>query len=332
MLLKRFRTTGPDVIFLIFIITLFIWMGAFIHPHPPSDQGYDIKPMPLFGALLTLAGFNALFSVVTAFLLVLLLAFLLVNFNTNLFFISERTFLPALIYVILTGFFTSQLVLNPVVPAAVFLILGMKRIMDSYQIQGTAYSFFDAGMLIGIGSLFYANMIWFGLLLIIGIAILRPKGFRELIISILGMATPLFIVYGFLYIFGRNMSSLLSAVNYNLFAKTMTYHMPGFLLVISIISGTIMLVSVVHLLSVINVKKIKSRKTFTLLFWTYFMAAALYFVFKSVSVEIIWFATIPATYFLSHYFVFAKRRLIPEILLWAFLLMTVTIQVINFLE
>jgi len=331
MLLKRFRTAGPDVIILIFIIALIIWMGSFIHPHPLSDRGYDIKPMPLFGALLAIAGFNKLFSIVAAFLLVLLVSFLIVNFNTTLFFISERTFLPALIYIILTGFFTDQLVLNPVVPAAAFLILGMKRIMDSYQIQGTAYSFFDAGMLISVGSLFYANMIWFGILLITGIAILRTSGFKEFIISVLGMATPLFIIYGFLYLSGKDMNSLLSAVNYNLFEKDVTYEIRGLLLLISIVTVIIMLISLVHLISGINTKKIKSRKTFTLLFWTFFTAAVLYAFSKSVSIEMMWLAAIPSAYLLSHYFVFARKRLIPEIMLWVLFIMTISVQVVYIL-
>ena len=36
-----------------------------------------------------------------------------------------------------------------------------------------AGNFFDAAILISTGSLFYANLIWFGLLVIIGIALIR---------------------------------------------------------------------------------------------------------------------------------------------------------------
>jgi hypothetical protein len=330
MLLRKFRQTGPDVIILIVITLLLTWLGAFLHPHLPSGQGFDVKPMPLFDLLLSVAGFSPLFSVFFAFLLVLLTSFLLVNFNTNVFFISERTFLPALIYILLSGYFPGYQILNPVIPAAIFLILGVRKIIDTYRVQGTAYSFFDAGMLISVGSLFYAGLIWFGILLIIGIAILRTWNIREVLISILGLATPVFIVYGFFYVTGKDMDSLLSAVTYNLFTKESNFRIPGLTLAVLIIAGTAILISLMHLLSVINTKKIKSRKTFILLLWTFFIVAVVYSLSDSVSTEIHWLAVIPPTYFLSHYFVFSTRRkLLPEIMLVVLFVLVALVQIVN---
>jgi hypothetical protein len=332
MLLKKFRETGPDVIILILLLLLLTWTGAFINPKLPSELSFDVKPMPLFGLLLGIAGFNPLFSVIVAFLLQLLIIFLLVNFNTSVFFISERTYLPAVIYILLTGFFPQHQVLNPILPAAAFLILAIRRIMDSYKIQGTAFPFFDAGMLISIGSLFYANLIWFGLLLIIGIAILRTGSIKEIIISVLGLVTPFFILSGFFYIAGKDMNSLFSAVIYNLFEKAIHYNLPIITVVTLILSLFIVLVSVTHLLSVINAKKIKSRKTFILLFWTFFIAVATGIIFKSVSAEIFILAAIPATYFLSHYFVFKRERVLPEVLFAALFVLVAVVQIANLVK
>ena len=332
MLRKKFRETGPDVVILIVIILLLTWTGAFLHPHLPADQGFDVKPMPLFDLLMSATGFSPLFSVIVASLLVLLIAFLLVSFNTSAFFISERNFLPALIYILLSGYFPQNQILNPVLPSAVFLILGVRRIMESYKVQGTAFSFFDAGMLISVGSLFYAGLIWFGILLIIGIIILRTGNIKEVIISILGLATPFFIVYGFSYVTGNDMDSMMSAVTYNLFAKDANYSIPVLTLGVLILSGIIVLISVTHLLSAINSKKIKSRKTFILFLWTFFIVAGVYFLLDPVSVEIQWLAVIPPSYFLSHYFVFSRRKLLPEIMLLVLFVLAALVQVVNLLQ
>ena len=332
MLRKKFRETGPDVVILIGIILLLTWTGAFLHPHLPADLGFDIKPMPFFDLLMSVTCFSPLLSVIVACLLDLMIAVLLVNFNTSAFFISERNFLPALIYILLSCYFPQFQILNPVLPAAIFLILAIRKIIESYKVQGTAFSLFDAGMLISIGSMFYASLIWFGLLLIIGIAILRTGSIKEVLISVLGLATPVFIVYGFFYVTGKDMDSMLSAVSYNLFAKDGNVITPLLTLVILIISGIIVLISVAQLLSAINSKKIKSRKTFILLLWTFFIIAGVYLLFDAVSAEIIWLAVIPLSYFLSHFFVFSRRRLLPEIMLVALFVLAALVQVVNPLQ
>jgi len=223
-------------------------------------------------------------------------------------------------------------VLNPLLPAAVFLILAIRRVMDSYKIQGTAFPFFDAGMLISTGSLFYANLIWFGLLLLIGLAILRTGSIKEIIISVIGLATPIFIFSGFFYLAGKDMNSLLSAVTYNLFTKEIYYSIPTITLVVLIMSGLIILIAVAHLLSVINSKKIKSRKTFILFFWTFFIAASVAVLFKSVSAEIHYLTAIPVSYFLSHYFVFTKKKLLPEIMIAVLFVLAAVVQIANLVK
>ena len=329
MLVKRFRETGPGIIILIFIVILFTWTSAFLNPHQPSDFGFDIKPMPLYGILLDIAGFNPLFSVIVAFIIAGLVSFLLVTFNTNVFFISERNFLPALIFILLTSLFPEQRFLSPVLPAAVFLIFGVQRIMYSYRVQDTAFSFYDAGMMFSIGSMFYASFIWLGLLLIVGIAILRTANLKEIIISVLGLATPVFILYGFCYVTGKDMNSMRDAVTYNLFTKDVDYSFSGLNVAVMIISGIVVLISVAQLLSAINAKKIRSRKTFVLLFWTLLIIAAAYFIFKPVSVEIFVLAAIPPTYFLTHYFVFSRRKIVPDIVLSVLFVLSAVVQIVK---
>ncbi len=314
MFLRRFKGTGPEVIALIFIVTVLVWISPILNPASPSSPGFDVEPMPLFGLLAGITGQNQIVGLLFTILLVLLIAFLLVNFNTSGFFISERTFLPALFYILFSGLFPTEQILNPALPAAIFLILAVRKIMDSYKIQRTAYSFFDAGLLISTGSLFYAGFIWFGLLLIIGIVILRTGNVREIIISLLGLITPWFITFGLYYVTDNDPGSLLSAIKYNFSVPVQDIRLTGVEIAALTGLGIILVISILFLFSVMNTKKIKSRKTFSLLMWAFVISAGMYLFIKGVSVEIFWLAGVPASYLLSHYFVFSKQRLIPEIL------------------
>lgn len=326
MLLRKLRQTGPDVLILVVVIFFLTWLGAFLNPRLPSAFGYDEMPMPLFGILLTLTNFSPFISVLAAFLLTLLVSYLLVNFNTSAFFISERTFLPAIVYALLTAIFPEFQVLNPVLPAAVFLILAIRSIVESYKVYGTAFSYFDAGILIGTGSLFFAPLIWMGILLLAGIVILRTVNIKEIIISILGIATPLFIVYGIMYVSGKDMAEQLSAVSWNLFGKESGFTVTGIKLAIIITAAVMILIAVAQLVPALNMKKIKSRKTLTLLFWSFLIALGVTILSGSVSGEMHWLLIIPPSYFLTHYFVFSRSKRIPGIIMTLLFLIAAAAQ------
>jgi hypothetical protein len=314
MLLRTFKGTGPGVIFLIIITLLAVWISAILNQRLHPRFIYETDPMPLYGLLKTILHNSHNLGVILSFQLVSLMAFLLVSFNTSVFFIHERTFLPALFYVLLGGLFPDQQLLNPVLPASVFLMLGLMRIMDGYHITGTAYNYFDAGILISTGSLFYANMVWFGVLVIIGIALLRTGNLKEIVISLLGLSTPYLITFGIYYVAGNDLGALFKLLGDNLFSKPLYYPFPALTIVALIFCAALIFISMVQLIKQMNTKKIKSRKTFSLMIWTLIVSMIVYFALPSASVEIIWLASIPISYFLTHYFVFVKKKIVPELL------------------
>jgi hypothetical protein len=327
MLIRLFKGTSPGVIFLIAVIFIAVWINPFIHAPDVIASYFDSDPMPLYGLLMLVIGNNAYLGVVISFVLVVLISFLLVNFNTTSFFINERTYLPAFLYILTGGLFPEYLSLNPAVPASLFLMLAVIRIIDGYRKPGISNNFFDAGFLISTGSLFYANLIWFGLLVIIGIALIRALDFSEVTISLLGLLTPYLLTFGIYYVIGKDISALLSLIGGNLFLPGEGYLFQRLTSVSLIFVSIIIIVSVTFLLTLLNNKKIKSRKIFSLLIWTFFISIAVYFILPSVSVEIIWITGIPVSYFLTHYFVFIKKKLLPEILLSVLFLLILVIQI-----
>jgi len=328
MLLRFFKGTGPGVIFLIIVTLMAIWVSAFLNPPIDSVFHYETEPMPLFGLLKLVIGNNHFLGVVFSLSLVSLIAFLIVNFNTTVFFINERTFLPAVIYILFGGLFPQFQVLNPVLPASLFLMLAIIRIIDGYMKPGTAYNFFDAGILISIGSLFYANLIWFGLLVMIGIIMLRTGTLGEITISILGLITPYLLAFGSYYVIGKDMEDLMSLVENNLFSRSESYLFSRLTIAALIFACMIVLVSLFNLGTFMSTKKIKSRKTFSLLIWVFLISIGVYFVLPSVSVEIVWLTGIPVSYFLTHYFVFAKKKMVPEIFFSVLIVLILLIQIL----
>jgi hypothetical protein len=327
MLLRFFKGTGPGVIFLIIVTLLLVWTGAFIKLKSQFPLYFDLEPMPLYGVLSSIIGTNALPGTIIALLLISLMSFLLVNLNTTLFFINERTFLPAVIYILLSGLFPQYQVLNPAFIASVFLMLAIKRIMDAYRIQGTAYSLFDAAVLISTGSLFYANLFWFGLLVLIGIVLLRTGNVKEISISILGLVTPYLITFAIYYVLGLDLKYLRSVIEYNFFGRSDYYAFSRITIVTLIFFALSIIAGIGYLFTVINNKKIKSRKTFSLLLWVFVISIVVYFAVPSVSVDIMPVTAIPLSYIMSHYFIFLRKKIIPEIIFTLYFVFIVLIQI-----
>lgn len=324
MLLRIFKGTGPGVVFLIMLTLITVWISALLNQRLHPRFIYETDPMPLYGLLKVLLNNNHSLGVILSFLIASLMAVLIVSFNTNVFFINERTFLPAIFYVLLGGIFPDHQLLNPVLPASVFLLLAIRRIMDGYHVTGTAYNYFDAAMLIGTGSLFYANLIWFGLLVIIGIALLRTGNLKEIVISVLGLLTPWFLTLGFYYVAGKDLRTLIRLIGDNLFLRAPYYPFPAITIIALIFTGGLLMVSALQMIREMNTRKIKSRKTFSLLIWGFLISVVIFIAVPSVSVEIEWITAIPVSYFLSNYFVFVKKKLVPEMLfslVWVFILL-----------
>lgn len=327
MLLRLFKGTGPGVIFLIIILLPVVWIGAFLNPAVDTLSYHNADYMPLYGLLARYTSNTQYPGIIISLLMVALMAFLLVNFSTRDFFINERTFLPAVIYILWGGLFPEFQRMNPALPASIFMIIAYRRIMDGYRKQGVAYNFFDAGILISLGSLFYANLIWFGLLLIIGIALLRTGNVLEIGISILGLVTPYFIAFGIYYIIGTDPREFLSVINENLFSRPPVYELGRLTILALIFTGAITFVGTVHLISLLNTKKIRSRQTFFLLIWGFLMSVGVFIVVPASSGEMIWIIGIPSSYFLTHYFIFLRKKLVSEILFSLFFVLVLCIQI-----
>jgi len=325
-MLRFFKGTGPGVIILIILLMGLLWIGAFLNPQMPGPDVYEMNPMPLYRLVQLLIGNHSLAGVIFSFLILSVMLFLLVNFNTIVFFINERTYLPAVMYLLFSALFPELQVMSPVLPAAFFLLLSFIRIMDAYRKPGIAYNFFDAALLISVGSLFYADLIWFGILVLIGIALLRTGNIKEIAISLTGLALPYIITFGLYYVLGKDIGTFLEDFRYNLFGDSAGHTFTRVSVIILIYLGLMILISIGDLMIKLNSKKIKSRKTFSLLLWSFIIPLVLYVVLPSVSVEMIWIGAIPAVYFLTHYLVFIKRRLVPEILFTGVVILVLLLQ------
>jgi len=306
------------------------WMNSFINSDINGIEGGS-NPMVLYGILQTITGTNPLTGKITALALVLVISSVIIAFNTSTFFINERTFLPGILYIILTSLFPAVHFLTAVLPASLLMILAVVRIAGTYRKNGIAYSYFDAALLISAGSLFYASLIWFGVLLIIGILLLRTFNLKEVLISVLGLCTPYLILYGVFFVADYNLAELTRTITECLLGDNPGNSWSRLTIVTSLFVLISILVATAFLFSVFTTKKVKSRKIFALQIWTGIVTLAVYLVSPAANEELIFIFAIPVSYILSHYYIHKKgKKIVPEILFSGTLILMVLLQFLNF--
>lgn len=321
-MIKFFRGSGIGPVIVFALITIGFWIEYFIEP--PQMAGLTAgEPMPLWNILIGALSSTPLLAVIISFILMLVVAVIMVRFNTAIFFIPRRTIFPALMYVLLFSVFPGEMVLNPALPAAILIMAGLWRIITAYRTSGMTFNFFDAALLISAGGMFYAGSVWFIILVLIGALILRSPDFRELTVAIAGAILPWLILYAVWYLTGGSIKNLTEIIRHNLFDETLHIYLSRTMVILLGVTGIIFIPSLFSVVSEMTTMKIRSRKTFELLFWMIIISVACYIFVPAASVEMNAIAAIPVAFIMSGYFTFTRRTTTVEILLWLMMVMLV---------
>lgn len=321
-MIRFFRGSGAGPVLLLILTALGLWMSFFLTP-PQTVLVTEEVPMPLWGIINRALSGLPLIAVIVSFLLVLAISLLMVRFNTSVFFIPRRTFLPALLYLILYSVFPGEMVLNPALPAALLILAGLWRMISSYRVNGMTFNFFDAALLISSAGLFYGGSVWFILLVFIGALVLRSPDARELTLAVVGAVLPWIVMYATWYIAGESPGQLTDIIVHNLFDRVPSVEWSRTLVILLIIVGLNFLPTLLYLLREMPTYKIRSRKTFELFIWMLVISALAFLFVPSVSAEMAALAALPLSFIMANQIAFTRRVIVAEILFWLMVTMLV---------
>ncbi len=321
-MIKFFRGSGIGPVLLLSLAALALWGQYFISPPPLADSSVG-DPMPLWGLIMKALEGSPLLAVILSFVLMLTVAIVMVRFNTAIFFIPRRTYLPALLYILLYALFPGEMVLNPALPAALLILVGIWRMVSAYRVNGMTFNFFDAALLISTAGLFYAGAVWFIILVIIGVLILRSPDLREITVALVGGMLPWIVFYAVWYVTGGNLADLTGTISHNLFDPITSFNWGRTLVILLVVTGLNMLPALFSLVREMPTYKIRSRKTFELFLWMIVLSVAAYLFVPAVTVEMYAVLAIPVAFIIAGYYAFVRRLVTAEILLWLMVIMLV---------
>jgi len=328
MFLNTLKSNQPLVIVLIILSGILLWFYSILAPIGiaiPSDS----FNMPFYEVFAKNLAYNSFLSILISFLLVLVQAFLLVQFNKKHIVINYRTYLPAFFYILLASSFVQLQRLNPVIIGSIFIFAAINFIYSTYRTEYALSRLYLAGFFVSIASLFWGPFAVFILIIWISLVILRPFIGREWIVGALGFLTPYLFVFTYYFVFLEE-----SQVNglINNFTR-------GFLLIKDFFSlhfsyyifyGFLLLTIALASYTIVNnfqKKKIKNRKFFEINWWLFLICVIMFGVFRNITYEIIYIISIPISFLLTDYFYTSRKSWYLNLVLFIMIGSIVYIQI-----
>jgi len=310
--INLFKSSRPYVLGLIPVIALSFWSySIYVGTLPIVEQA-----MPLYYAVIILLSDLPVIANIVAVALIVLEALMLNNILEKHQVLSEKTKVPALIYTLLMCSCPPLLVLHPVLFANFFLILLLDRIFLTYRSDVVLTNVYDAGLLIGIATVFFLPSIMFLPFYIISLSILRPFNARECILSFIGFLTPmLFVVVNFYWTgeladFWRSMriSSL----------DTFTFELDWMILFLPLLLITfiISMIGARSYIEEMNSRVVKVTKMYLVFIWFFVFALLSLMMAPSLSAAYFSVVFIALAVYLANFFVSFRRKKLAEFILF----------------
>jgi hypothetical protein len=307
MIIGFFKSNQPSSIVITLLIAILLWFPGFLHPQIVSEE----NKMPLFELLFNWTANYNLISVITAFVLLMVEAFLL-NYVLNEHEVThKRSFIPALVFVILMSNGRELQLLHGPLIANLFIILALNKLLSFYKKENSFSEIFDAGFLIAVASLFQATSAFFFILVYVALIIFHSFIWREWVIAAIGFILPYLFTASILYLFDLSYKNYAGNILYSEDAKTIPYSMNAFFVSLYIIS-TILFLSLFSWLVNNKGLKLKTTKSTTLLVYYFIIIPIVYFIFRPAPYYLSYIA-LPLSMLFTNYFILVRKKWWAEI-------------------
>jgi hypothetical protein len=324
-MINFFKTLNPlNILWL--ALVLFLLRAAYMFNLPakidPSFQGLFQRLLLAPGLTFSLSPFlNILLAGAVVFSQALLLNSLVNHFNL----LGKPTFLPALMYITVSGLFTPFLLISPPLICNFLVIWMLFKLFSFYKSSDAKSTAYDLGMIVAVGSLIYLPFIYLFLIIWIALVIFKPFNWREWVACIMGYATIFFFlaVYYYLYNslaqFGNIWMPLATR-----FPVAFNINYYNYLVLVPVI---IILALCFFILQQNFYKSyVQVRKSFRVLFILFLIAGLSIYVEAAFQLSHFLLCAVPAAIFFAYYFLYARRKWFYEVLYGLLLIIIVYFQ------
>ena len=238
-----------------------------------------------------------------------------ISFNrllNNRRLMQKPNYLPGMSYLLITSFFAEWNILSAPLVINTLLIWVWAKMSSLYNNPQAKLTLYNIGIVIGVTTFFYFPSLAFSLMIIFALLITRPPRVAEWIIAILGIATPWYFLFAWLFLtnklYGFGVSGI--HIDYPLFAKNNAQYIGIILILATAIIGSIFVQA--------NLRKqiVQVRKSWGLIVLYLFVALFIPFINSSLNFQYWILATVPLSAFIASFFFYPTKKWIPLSIHW----------------
>lgn len=200
-MIASFKTNSNANIFFLFAYALVLKWHSFLYPQIPVAQPTDGFLYAWLLQFLSPAGESA--PVMYPFLVLILTLSQAITFNhliNNKKLLPKPNYLPALAYILITSIFPEWWLFSSILIINSLMVMVWAMLSSLFNHPRPKAQVFNAGLIVGVASFFYFPAIGFSVLILSALIILRPFNLSEWLVAILGVITPYYFLFAFLFL------------------------------------------------------------------------------------------------------------------------------------
>lgn len=285
--------------------------------------------MPLFSGLADFSNSHPLFAHCCGIILSLAQAFFLNYIINHHQVLTKKSWLPALLFMVLSACSPGLLGFFPEMIAGLLLLVALHFLLGTYRADRAFTAVFNAGFFIGFAGLIYAPSLLFVLFGFVVILILRPFIWREWIIYLVGVFIPW--IYSGVYFFWNDQ---LREMSYRVLIDPVKHRdfflkLPVEYYSLSAVAALLLLVAAGRFIAGSGTSTLKTKKSVSVMIWFLVFSLLAVLPAQNFAVAGFLFCLYPVSLFISNYFLLARRTWIAEIIFILLLLSIATTYFLN---
>jgi len=314
MLLKFFKSNLPYVVLFIPILGTILWLPSLFPELSFKQVGTQGTSSPLFQWLTTYLQYDYHLSVISALIIIILQSYLLIRLNFKYIFIENKTYLPAVLFVLFSSSIFIEQGLNATLLANLFVLFAFDRAFLITKERRLFQRYFESGLFLGLAGLVYPPSLYFILIVWLTQVILRSFNWREWLSTVIGVFVPLLFYFSIAYLKNNFEVSINSYLQLFVVSNSKTIALSTINKVALGLIAFLILFALLSSLRIIGTKKVNSRKYFILFLWMLLLSIVIYFFTVTGGVDIIYFMAIPLSMIFSIFFIEIRSKFFAELL------------------